>query len=481
MSDLLRKAYDAGNFREEGHRLVDLLADYLAQFRSGNPPVKVLNRVPPDELFQRWQADLAAGPHFQLNGLFEKILHDTIHMHHPKYLGHQTSNVAPAAALAEFLGGFLDPGMGVYEQGTSGVALERLIVKELARLMDWGEDADGFLTSGGTLGNLTAMLCARQLMADRDVWKEGIGGHQYGFLVSSEAHYSIARAVQVMGMGSRGIVQVPVNDRFQMRADKLESCYEKAQNDGITILGVVSSSCATATGSYDPLEDIADFCEGKKLWLHVDGAHGGCVIYSKKYRHLLRGIERADSMIVDFHKTLMTPTLVTAVIFRRSDHSYQTFAQKASYLWDKDEGHEWFNLAKRTFELTKSFMSIRIYALWRTYGPEIFADNVEQLFDLGKIFARLLAGHGNFELPVEEPECNIVCYRYVEKSWSEEKIGQVNAAVREALVQEGEFFIVQTRVQEKFFLRSTLMNPFTTEAELKELIGKISDLAKQLD
>ncbi len=477
MTELLRQAYDPDTFRREGHRLVDLLADYLTHIRQPDSPEKVLHHVAPDELYERWQADLATGPHPQVSDFFEKILHDTIHMHHPKYLGHQTSNVAPMAALAELLGGLLDPGMGVYEQGTSGVALERLLVKELALTMGWGENSEGFLTSGGTLGNLTALLCARQVMIERDVWEHGFEGRQYGFLVSSEAHYSVARAVNVMGMGSRGVVQVPVNQHFQMATDQLESCFRKAENDGVKIIGVVASSCSTATGSFDPIDEIADFCEANNLWLHVDGAHGGCAIFSKKYRHLLRGIERADSMILDFHKMLMTPKLVTAVAFRRGEHSYQTFNQKASYLWDKDEGREWFNLAKRTFELTKSFMSVRVYALWRTYGPELFAENVERLFDLGKTFARLIAAEGDFEMPVSEPECNILCFRYLRKNWSEEKIEIVNAAVREALVREGEFFIVQTKVQGRFYLRTTLMNPLTTERELTGLLKKVRELA----
>jgi L-2,4-diaminobutyrate decarboxylase len=440
--------------------------------------MKVLNYLPPDELFERWQTDLAKAPQPDAAGFFETMLADIINMHHPCYLGHQTSNVAPLAALAELVGGFLDSGMGVYEQGTSGVAIERLIAKELGRLMGWGSDADGFLTSGGTLGNLTAMLCARQVMIENDVWEHGYGGKQYAFLASSEAHYSVARAAQVMGMGKAGILQVPVNERFQMRTDLLDGIFEKAKNDGITVIGVVASSCSTATGSFDDLEAIAGFCEARRLWLHVDGAHGACVLFSEKHRHLLRGIERADSMILDFHKMLMTPKLVTAVVFRREEDSYQTFAQKASYLWDKDEGREWFNLAKRTFELTKSFMSIRVYALWRTYGPGLFAANVERLFESAQAFARLLSEQPDFELAVAQPECNILCFRYLHPGWDETTIEKVNAAIRERLVRNGDFFILQTRVGRKFYLRTTIMNPFTTEQHWRDLILGIRELGE---
>jgi len=388
-------------------------------------------------------------------------------------MGHQTSNVAPVAALAELIGGLLDPGMGVYEQGTAGVVVERLIAEALGREMGWGDAAGGFLTSGGTLGNLTALLCARQAMIPEDVWQRGYNGKQYAFMASAEAHYSVSRAVQVMGMGASGAVLVPVNERFQLDTSRLEECYRKAEREGIKIIGVVASSCATATGSYDAIDEIADFCEAKKLWLHVDGAHGACVIFSEKHKHLLKGIERADSVILDFHKMLMTPTLVTAVAFRRPGISYQTFAQKASYLWDQDAGHEWYNLAKRTFELTKSAMSLRVYALWRTWGTRLFAENVERLYALAQTFTRLLLQQPDFEVAVPAPESNIVCFRFLKKEWSGEKTGRVNAEIREKLVREGEYFIVQTRVQGKLYLRTTLMNPFTTGRELTGLLENI--------
>ena len=477
MSDLLKQAYDPEQFRRQGHHLVDRLADYLTGMYTGSDsPEKVLHFASPEELYQRWKDDLAQAPNPDLPAYFEALLHDTIHMHHPKYMGHQTSNVAPTAALAGLTGELLDPGMGVYEQGTAGVVFERLIAEALGREMGWDGDADGFLTSGGTLGNLTAMLCARQAMIERDAWENGFEGRQYAFMASAEAHYSVARAARVMGMGGRGIVPVPVNERFQMRADLLEECFKKAENEGVKIIGVVASSCATATGSYDPIDKIAGFCEAKKLWLHVDGAHGACVIFSEKLKYLLKGIERADSVILDFHKMLMTPKLVTAVAFRQKGHSYQTFAQKASYLWDKDERHEWFNLAKRTFELTKSSMSLRVYALWRTYGTQLFAENVETLYALAQTFARLLLQQEDFEVAVAAPESNIVCFRFFQNGWSEEMTERVNAKIREKLVRDGEYFIVQTRVQGKFYLRTTLMNPFTTERELAGLLEKIREL-----
>ncbi len=473
MTNLISQAYDPEKFRQQGHQLVDKLANYLADMQHISPSEKVLDYVTPEAMYSHWQQDLNGSLDDGEKDFFEEIIQSTIHMHHPKYMGHQISNVAPLSALAELLGATLDPGMGVYEQGNAAVVLERVLSKKLGAMIGWDDNCDGFLTSGGTLGNLTALLCARQLLVEVDVWENGYGRKQYAFMVSSEAHYSVERAIKVMGLGSKGVVTVPVDSHFRMRPDKLEACFNKAKEDGVEVIGVVTSSCATATGSYDPIGPVADFCEAKKLWLHVDGAHGACVLFSKKHKHLLAGIERADSVIMDFHKMLMTPALVTSVLFKNGEHSYQTFAQKASYLWDKQESREWYNLAKRTFELTKSCMSIRVYALWRTYGEAFFAENVDRLYGLAMTFTNILLEQPDFEVAVKKPESNIVCFRLMMENWSEEKIEIVNSNIRERVVRDGEFFIVQTKVQGRLFLRTAFMNPFTTTNEMELLIKKI--------
>ena len=215
--------------------------------------------------------------------------------------------------------------------------------------------------------------------------------------------------------------------------------------------------------------------------MHVDAAHGGGLLFSQKNRDLLNGIERADSVILDFHKMLLTPSLVTAVVFKNGEHSYQTFAQRADYLWANSESREWYNLAKRTFELTKTTMSIRIYTVLKTYGEEIFTEYIDRQYDLGKTFARLIQADGNFKMPVAIPESNIVCFRYLPDGYhdmSEEAIDELNLSIRERIIQDGEYFIVQTRVGGSVFLRVTLVNCFTSEKELLGLLEKVKTISK---
>ncbi len=478
---LFQEIFDPERFRRRGHRLIDRLADYLSQTTNPSPDWKALNWRSPEDLLERWRTVFRTSPNpSKLPALVDELLRDTLHLHHPHYLGHQTSVPAPDAVLAELVAQLLDPGIGVFEQGNAGVVMERILVEQLGAAMGMEGEVGGFLTSGGTLGNLTALLCARAWKAERDVWEQGLGDGRYAFLASEAAHFSVERAVRVMGMGAAGLIRVPVNARHQLEPKALKEAYRSARSEGVRILGVVANACSTAVGAFDPLEEIGAFCRAHDLWFHVDAAHGGAVLFSEKYRSLLRGIEGADSVVLDFHKMFLVPKLCTALVFRQAAHSYGTFRQQASYLWQDDEQPEWYNLGKRTFELTKSYMSLRVFLLWTFFGERLFGTYAERQFDLAKAFARRIARRPHFEMPLPEPEANIVCLRYRPAGLSPEQTDRLNRRIREAVVRDGTFFCVETRLGERHYLRTPLMNPLTTLEHLEAFLDHVEAFGRRL-
>jgi L-2,4-diaminobutyrate decarboxylase len=476
MDTLLKQAYSPELFRSQAQDLVNQLADYLKSAQTRN----LENTIPyrsPETNWQRWQADFETGTG-DVAQLFRDIIQESTHLHHPRYMGHQVSPPLPLAALAGMLTELLNNGMAVYEMGLVSNPLERITSQVLAKRIGYGDKASGLLTSGGTLANLTALLAARASKAPTDVWEVG-NQERLAVMVSEEAHYCVDRAARIMGLGSAGIIKVPVNARFQMRTDLLEEYLQRAQNEGLTVIAVVGSACSTSTGSYDDLEAIADFCERHQLWFHADGAHGGAVVFSEKYRHLVKGIDRADSVVIDWHKMLMVPALATALVFKRGEDAFKTFHQKAHYLWADQESEDWFNSGKRTFECTKLMMSVKIYALMKAYGEAIFTENVDVLYDLGSTFARMLATNPSFELAIE-PESNIVCFRYVKGIVDMPATNRINAQIRQFLLEDGRFYIVQTTLHEQVFLRVSLMNPLTTLNDLAELLAEIEKVGAEL-
>ncbi len=473
MSTLIHQAYDPEAFRRHGHELVDLLADHFhaVQENASEPAIPF---SAPEEEYRFWENDYRENRGGPPTALFEKVLAHSVRVQHPRYMGHQISPAAPVAALASLVDGLLNNGMGVYEMGIAGTAIERLVVKTVARQMSFGEAADGMLTSGGTLANLTALLAARSVKAPSPVWQEG-SREKLALMVSEEAHYCVDRAVRIMGWGEGGIIKVPADAQYRMRADLLEGYLQKAKEEGRTVIAVVGSACSTSTGSFDNLEAIAAFCEKHGLWFHVDGAHGGALCFSEKHRHLLAGIGRADSVAMDFHKMLLTPAVATALLFRNGQHSFRTFSQKAQYLWERETDEEWHNLAKRTFECTKLMMGLKAYALLRTYGPELWEQYLERVMELGRQFAVLARNTDGVELAVE-PQCNIVCFRYHPAGVEGEQLNALNEAIRQALLEEGRFYIVKTNLRGSTYLRVTLSNPFTRETDIRELLDTIVTL-----
>ena len=477
MNDELFAAYSPETFRQQGHALVDLLADHLANAQQAEHPV--LAYVEPDEQLAYWQTDFAQPVNSDPLPLLSAIIEHSIHLHHPQFMGHQVAPPLPLAALTGLLTGLLNQGQAVYEMGMTANALERIVTQWLAQKMNLGHDASGLLTSGGTLANLTALLTARAVYAPTDVWEQGTTS-RLAIMVSEEAHYCVDRAARIMGLGTEGIIKIPTNDRFQLRTELLEPYLEQAQKQGLTVFAVIGSCCSTSTGSYDDLTAIADFCQKHTLWFHADGAHGGAAVLSDTYQPLVRGIDRADSVVVDFHKMMMIPALVTAVLYRRDADSYRTFQQKAQYLWADATTKDWFNSGKRAFECTKLMMSAKVYTILRTYGEGVFTANVEALYGLAKRFAEQLRAHPDFELALE-PEANIVCFRYVGTGQMRDQPDELNTRIRAQSVQEGTYYIVQTTLRGTVYLRVSLMNPLTTDAHLAGLLDDLARIAQTIN
>lgn len=463
--DRLQKAYDPEQFRQKGHQLIDLLADELQQSLSQDRD-KVIPWKTPDDMLDFWKEDFQKQGH---EGLFEKILANSIHLQHPKYMGHQVSVPAPEALLANLLSSYLNNGMAIYEMGMSSTAIEKIIINLVTKKFGFGTEAGGVMTSGGTLANLTALLAARAEKAPNHQ------GQQLALMVSEEAHYCVDRAVKTMGWGEQGIIKIPTNDRFQMRSDLLESHLQEATKNNIKVIAVVASACSTSTGSYDDISSIASFCKQYNLWLHIDGAHGAAVCFSNQHKHLLQGIELADSVTLDFHKMLMAPALATAIVFKNEAHSVNAFSQRASYLLTEE--HDWYNLGKQSYECTKLMMCLKVYTLLKTHGVALFEENVNRLIAIAQEFATLIRRHPHFELAVD-PQCNIVCFRYIDPNLDHTNLNEINHQIRSSLLEEGTFYIVKTTLKEKVYLRTTFMNPFTAPTDLSALLQHIVNRRK---
>lgn len=461
--NILTQAYAAAELQ----KLLPQLAEFF-EGRFAQRQAKTINWLPPAKQLRFWQQDFAAGEPESFAALADKLASHSIDFHNPGYMGHQVAVTLPVTFLTSALAAYLNNCTTVYELGMAGNAMEKVVISHLAEKFGYTDGATGFVASGGSLGNLTALVTART--------SSGIGVqdyHRLAIMVSAEAHYSIERAARIMGLPEENIIKIPVDGKFSARTELLEELYQQAVSAGKIVFCIVGCACTTSVGAFDDLEAIAAFAEKRQIWFHVDGAHGGAAIFSEKHRHLLRGIERSDSLIVDFHKMMLTPPLSTAVIYNAGHKKINEFSPHAAYLWRDQLSEEWWNSAKHTLECTKPITIIHTYAIMKLYGDKIYQENVDTLFGLGESFAALLREQEDMELLLE-PRSNIVCFRYLPPAGD---IEELNRRLAARLLQDGSYYAVSTVAGGQFCLRVTFMNPFTTMEDMRGLLAKIRSLA----
>ncbi len=466
-------AYDPERFRADGHRLVDAIADALARWQRRDG--LVLPWRAPDEALALWARKGLSGG--DLVDDLRRIMAASTALYNPRCMAHQVPPPLPGAALAELVSALLNTGMAVYEMGPSAVPIELAVIEWMCGKLGFAQGAGGVLTSGGSLGNLTALLAMRQAAAGFDVWSQGAhAGPPLAVITSSDAHYSVARTLRIMGWGDGGVIAAPMDASHRLTGAAVEAALRGAGSR--KVIGIVAAAGSTATGAFDPLDELGDVAEKHGLWLHVDAAHGGGAALSAGLRHKVAGIERADSVVWDAHKLMMMPALVTAVLFKRGGHVYDAFAQQASYLFaQKAREQTWWDLGQRTLECTKRMMAIEVWSTVRVHGEAFFGDVVDRLVALAVELAAKVKSAADFELALD-PELNIVCYRHVPAGASGDALDAHNRELRKRVVEDGRFYIVGTELPGGYYLRSTIMNPLIQPSDFDELLAHLRELCR---
>ena len=403
------------------------------------------------------------------------------HMHHPGYIGHQVAVPHKGAALADMIHGVINNPMAVYEMGPTASVCERVVVNWMLSKVGWfeGEWDDftrtdtggGVLTHGGSLANLTAVLAARA-RAYPDAWQNGTPENA-AIIAPAVSHYSVSRAVSIAGFGQSAILPAPVTDWGVLRPEKLEETYRRGVEAGRDVFMVTANACSTATGLYDPIDEVADFCQAHGLWLHIDGAHGASALISRKTKSLLKGIARADSLVWDAHKMLKTSALCAAVLFKDQSAMAGTFSQKASYIFH--EGDQiGFDVGPYALECTKAPLGTKLFLVLAMEGEAALGDFVAKQYADTQRFYEIIAQQEDFACPYK-PQSNILCFRY-----KGVRGNAAQSALREAMLARGRFYITSAEVSGTRYLRLSVMNPRTTEATIRALLEEIRLCAKTL-
>jgi len=444
---------------------------------------KPFSGVLPHELAGAFRSIDLDTPLPALNDALEEIeklyLDHAIYFHHPRYVAHLNCPIVIPSILAELILSSVNSSLDTWDQSAGGTFIEQKLIDWTTARIGLGAEADGIFTSGGTQSNLMAMLLARdrycQEVLGRNIKVQGLPPeHSKLRVFTSEAsHFSIQKALAILGLGYDAVVTIPYDKDYKMDTDALTEAIEDSLAQGLLPCAVVGTAGTTDFGSIDPLNTIASLCRRYKLWMHVDAAYGCGLLLSHQHRQLISGIEHADSVTVDYHKSFFQPVSCSA-FFVRDKKNLGFVTHHADYLNPLSQLKEGTpNLVNKSIQTTRRFDALKVWLTLRITGADDLGKAFDQVIDLARRTFFLLLSDESMEV-LHQPELSTLIFRY-RPSWpcADKTVDDVNVYIRKALFRSGEGVIAGTKVGERQYLKFTLLNPATTLQDMQDIIGLI--------
>jgi aromatic-L-amino-acid decarboxylase len=398
---------------------------------------------------------------------------------HPRFVGWVHGNGTPSGMLAEMLAAALNANAGGREH--SAVYVERAVIAWSAEIFGFPPGTSGILTSGTSLANLIAVVVARRRSLGDDVRVHGLRDAGLVAYASEAAHRCIPAAFDIAGFGMEALRRIPTDAAQRIDIERLRDAIAADRAASYRPFMVIGTAGTVDTGAIDDLTALADLCAAEELWLHIDGAFGALAVLSPEHRHLVRGIERADSLAFDFHKWLHVPYDAGCVLVRDAELHRAAFANPAAYLAPAAEGtaagEPWF--ADYGPELSRRFRALAIWFAFKEHGTrrlgEAIAENCRQA---ARLAARI---EGAENLALAAPVAlNIVCCRFDDATCTPEALDALNAAIVIDIQRSGIAVPSSTRIGGRTVIRINLTNHRITDADLALLLDAIVESGRRL-
>ena len=450
-------------FRVQGHQMLDDMLDYLERLRE-----RPVWQPIPQEVRDSFRKTLAGEPHElgAVHELFmENVLPYAVGNAHPGFMGWVHGGGTPVGMLAEMLAAGLNANLGGRDQAP--IELEQQVVQWVRELFGFPETASGLFVTGTSMANLIGVLIARTSMLGGGVRQQGIAaGQRLAAYASASAHISIAKALDIAGIGSDALRMIPVNDDYQMDVAALDRAIAADRVAGMTPFFIAGTAGSVDVGAIDPLAALAEIARREGIWFHVDGAYGALGMLAADIAPRLRGMELADSIAFDFHKWGQVPYDAGFVLVRDGALHRSTFAAPAAYLkreargmaagspWPCDYGPD----------LSRGFRALKTWFTIQVYGAEKLGRVISNTCALAQHMKRRIEAEAALEL-LAPVALNIVCYRY--RSVDADR---VNADIVVALQESGIAAPSTTTINGSLAIRAAIVNHRTNASDIDALI-----------
>ena len=391
---------------------------------------------------------------------------------HPAHLSYVTGAGTVPGAAADLLASGLNPNVGGWLLSPAATEIERALTRWLAAQFDLPTSAGGLIVAGGAIANFVALKAARDAIGGNEIRRSGVAGRRFALYCSEEAHVTIDRAADMLGLGTDAVRHIGVDEKLRMRADALAEAMDADIANGVAPLAVVGTAGTTGTGSIDPLPEIAKLATHHSIWFHVDAAYGGPAVLADDLRPLFAGIETADSITLDPHKWLSTPLGSGCVLVRNMQALSDSFGVYASYVHEEEDVDRGSNLGFMGPQFSRGFDALKVWVSLLAHGRTAYARRISHDVALTRYLAERVEEHPEFELVLSG--LSICCFRYRPSGVDDETaLNRLNERLMTELQLDGRVYPSNAIVHGKFCLRTCIVN-FRTEAEDLDLVLEVA-------
>jgi len=457
------------DFKKYGYKIVDLISDYLRDIESLPvlPPIEpgdVKSKLPnfPPESGESFDSMIKDVSEFIIPGL--------THWNHPGFMAYFNSTGSSPAILAEFLAAAFSVNGMLWKTAPASAELEEVTLNWLRDLIGLPNNLWGIIYDTASVSSMHAIACAREKLTNYNFRQKGMAGRTntkpLRIYISEHTHSSIEKGALTLGLGLEGIKKIAVNENFEMIPELLKEAISEDRKNNIEPFCVVATIGTTSTTSIDPVKEIGKICTEENIWLHVDAAYAGIAAILPELKHLLNGIEYADSVVVNPHKWMFVPMDLSVLFVKDKEILKRAFSLTAEYLKTSHDDSV-TNYMDYGIQLGRRFRSLKLWFVIRYFGKEGIVSRLREHIRLGNVFKDYIDKDKDFERLASVP-LSTVCFRAIFPNKSEEETNFLNEKLMENINKTGRILLSHTKLNNKFTIRLVVSGLRTEERHVKE-------------
>ncbi|TVR85634.1 MAG: glutamate decarboxylase [Saprospirales bacterium] len=406
----------------------------------------------------------------------KSYLQHSVRTHHSQFFNQLFGGFNMPAFLGEVLTAATNTSMYTYEVAPAATLIEEAMIREMGRIAGY-EKGDGIFLTGGSNGNMVAMLSARNKKFPY-ARKRGIdSGIRPVAFVSDQAHYSLKTAANVLGLGTESVIGVKSDSNGRLIPDALSKEIQRAKERGQTPFFAVATCGTTLKGAFDPIEEMVSICEQNGLWLHADGSFGGSVVLSDQHRHLVRGLEKTDSFVWNPHKLMNIPLICSALLMKERGQLKNNITDvDTDYIFHHTEESD--DLGEKSIQCGRRVDAVKLWLAWKYHGTDGYRKRIDKQLELAAYAEEKVKKTEPLELMTARQSLTI-CFRYLPQNHQD--LNQFNLVLREKLRKSGKAMVNFSHIGNELAIRLAIVNPELEKSDIDHFFDYLNAEGSKLD